>query len=158
MNPKIKSPQTLAKLLQRKKHKHVVFTNGCFDILHAGHVRYLTQARALGNMLVVALNTDASVQRLKGKSRPIVPLEEQAEVIAALECVDYVTFFSEDTPYELISLLRPNILVKGGDWKTDSIVGADIVKKNGGKVKVLRFHPGKSTTHIIEKIRCLASE
>lgn len=136
----------------KRKHKKIVFTNGCFDLLHVGHVRYLKEAKALGDILVLALNTDESVQKIKGPTRPIVSLKERAEVMAALECVDYVTYFNEDTPFKIISLLKPNILVKGGDWKVDQIVGADVVLKNGGKVKSIRYHPGKSTTNLIQKI------
>jgi len=136
----------------RKKKKKIVFTNGCFDILHAGHVRYLAQAKKQGDILVVALNSDNSVKRVKGAKRPIVPLKERTEVIAALDAVDYVTSFNEETPYQVISLLKPDVLVKGGDWKKDQIIGADIVLKNGGKVKSIRYHKGKSTTHLIKRI------
>ena len=136
----------------RKKKKKIVFTNGCFDILHAGHVRYLAQAKKQGDILVVALNSDNSVKRVKGAKRPIVPLKERTEVIAALDAVDYVTSFNEETPYQVISLLKPDVLVKGGDWKKDQIIGADIVLKNGGKVKSIRYHKGKSTTRLIKRI------
>ena len=136
----------------RKKKKKIVFTNGCFDILHAGHVRYLAQAKKQGDILVVALNSDNSVKRVKGAKRPIVPLKERTEGIAALDALDYVTSFNEETPYQVISLLKPDVLVKGGDWKKDQIIGADIVLKNGGKVKSIRYHKGKSTTHLIKRI------
>lgn len=151
---KIYSAKKLSLILKalKKRHKKIVFTNGCFDLLHAGHVRYLTEAKALGDILVLALNTDASVQKIKGPTRPIVPLKERAEVMAALECVDYVTYFNEETPYEIISLLKPDILVKGGDWEKSKIVGSDIVLKNGGKVKSIRYHRGKSTTNVIQNI------
>jgi D-beta-D-heptose 7-phosphate kinase/D-beta-D-heptose 1-phosphate adenosyltransferase len=132
----------------RAEGRRVVFTNGCFDILHVGHVRYLKAAKALGDVLVVGLNTDRSVSTLK-KGRPVVPQGQRAEVIAALETVDYVTLFDEDTPYELIRLVRPDVLVKGGDWKKEEIVGSDIVPETHS----LPFVPGISTTKIIEKIR-----
>ena len=154
MTKKIKSPHSLAKLCTQlqKKGKKVVFTNGCFDLLHAGHIRYLAQAKKLGDILILGLNSDKSVKRIKGPKRPIVPLKERGEVMAALASVDYVTSFRESTPYKLISLLKPNILVKGGDWKKKKIVGSDIVLKNKGKVKSLAFHKGQSTTNVIEKI------
>jgi len=132
----------------RAEGRRVVFTNGCFDILHVGHVRYLKAAKTLGDVLVVGLNTDRSVSTLK-KGRPVVPQGQRAEVIAALETVDYVTLFDEDTPYELIRLVRPDVLVKGGDWKKEEIVGSDIVPETHS----LPFVPGISTTKIIEKIR-----
>lgn len=128
--------------------KRVVFTNGCFDILHLGHVRYLKDAKALGDVLVVGLNSDRSVSLLK-EGRPVVPEAQRAEVIAALEMVDYVTLFDEETPYELIRLVKPDVLVKGGDWKKEEIVGSDIVPETYS----LPFVPGISTTKIIEKIR-----
>jgi D-beta-D-heptose 7-phosphate kinase/D-beta-D-heptose 1-phosphate adenosyltransferase len=132
----------------RAEGRRVVFTNGCFDILHVGHVRYLKAAKALGDVLVVGLNTDRSVSTLK-KGRPVVPQGQRAEVIAALETVDYVTLFDEDTPYQLIRLVGPDVLVKGGDWKKEEIVGSDIVPETHS----LPFVPGISTTKIIEKIR-----
>ncbi len=133
----------------------VVFTNGCFDILHEGHISYLQEARALGDALVVGLNSDASVKKIKGAERPINAEESRAAVLAALWCVDYLCIFEEETPYALISGLRPDVLVKGGDWEPDKIVGADIVKSYGGEVLSLAFKPGRSTTGIIEKIRTL---
>lgn len=136
----------------RAESKRVVFTNGCFDILHPGHVRYLSQARALGDVLIVALNSDESVKRLKGPTRPILKLEERAEVISALKSVDYVTVFFEDTPREIISKLLPDILVKGGDWNLDTIVGREEVEAAGGEVKSLNFVDGCSTTDIINRI------
>ena len=131
----------------------VVFTNGCFDILHEGHVSYLQEARGLGDALVVGLNSDASVKRLKGQQRPINGEASRAAVLSALEAVDYVCIFDEDTPYELIRSLRPDVLVKGGDWDTDRIVGSDIVKSSGGEVYSLAFRQGHSTTGIIDRIR-----
>lgn len=130
--------------------KKIVFTNGCFDLIHFGHVRYLREAKALGDVLVVGLNSDDSVRRLK-PSRPVIPEAERTEVLAALEMVDYVTLFQEDTPYELISLLRPDVLVKGGDWKKEDIVGADIVPD----VRSLPYVDNISTTGIIERILSL---
>lgn len=152
---KIVTPQKLKPILEKlkKQKKKIVFTNGCFDILHAGHVRYLAQAKKCGDILVVGLNTDQSVKKIKGSSRPIVSQEERAEVIAGLEVVDFITFFDEDNPYKLIATLKPNVLVKGGDWKINQIIGSDIVLKNGGEVKSLRYHKGRSTTNIIENIR-----
>lgn len=131
----------------------IVFTNGCFDILHVGHVRYLQQAKALGKYLVVGVNSDASVQRLKGPHRPIQNENDRAEILAALASVDYVVLFEQDTPEELIQLVRPKILVKGGDWKPESIAGGSFVMSYGGQVKSLQFVDGKSTTKIIEKSR-----
>ncbi len=132
--------------------KRIVFTNGCFDLLHAGHAIYLEEARNLGDCLILGLNSDTSVKRLKGPNRPIVPQEERSIVTAALEMVDYVCVFEDDTPYELIKLVQPDVLVKGGDWGVDEIVGADLVLAAGGEVKSLRFEAGLSTTSIIEKI------
>jgi len=132
----------------RAEGRKVVFTNGCFDLLHVGHVRYLRAAKALGDVLVIGLNTDRSVSTLK-KGRPVVPEEQRAEVIAALQTVDYVALFDEETPYELIRLVQPDVLVKGGDWKREDIVGFDIVPETYS----LPFVPGISTTKIIEKIR-----
>ncbi len=132
----------------------VVFTNGCYDILHSGHVEFLARAKAQGDVLVLALNTDNSVKRLeKGDERPINPLEARAYVAAHLASTDFVTCFDEDTPYELIKFLQPDILVKGGDWSTDTIVGRDIVLAKGGQVKSLPFLDGFSTTSVVEKIK-----
>ncbi len=135
------------------KGKKIVFTNGCFDIIHAGHVIYLEDAANLGDCLILGLNSDASVRRLKGNTRPIVPQEERSIVAAALEMVDYVCIFEEDTPYELIKLVQPNVLVKGGDWAVDEIVGADLVLAVGGEVRSLNYEAGLSTTSIIDRIR-----
>ncbi len=152
MHEKIKKVCELQSLLDLHENKKVVFTNGCFDILHVGHVVYLNEAKSLGDILVVGLNSDSSVRRLKGDDRPVNCQRDRATVLSALESVDYVVIFDEDTPYELIDALKPDVLVKGGDWETDQIVGADIVMKNGGIVKSLRFIQGKSTTDIIERI------
>lgn len=148
---------TLPALLESLKNpraegRKVVFTNGCFDLLHAGHVLYLEEARALGDILVLGLNSDSSVQRLKGPSRPINKQDERAVVLAALESISYVCIFAEDTPYELIKALKPDILVKGGDWPATSIVGSDIVQARGGQVKSLGFSEGLSSTNIIQSI------
>lgn len=138
----------------RALSRPLVFTNGCFDILHRGHVTYLAQARALGASLVVALNSDASVWRLdKGAGRPINRLEDRASVIAALGAVDLVTWFDADTPLELIVALRPDVLVKGGDWTEDRIVGAPEVRSWGGRVESIAFVHAQSTTAVIERIR-----
>lgn len=143
------------RLTEWKKEGKVVFTNGCFDILHLGHVDYLEKARNLGNKLIVALNTDQSVQRIKGSDRPICVQESRTRVMAALEFVDAVILFDEETPYELISYLKPDILVKGNDYTVETIVGADIVLKNGGSVETIPLVNGFSTTHVIEKIKKL---
>jgi D-beta-D-heptose 7-phosphate kinase/D-beta-D-heptose 1-phosphate adenosyltransferase len=133
--------------------RRVVFTNGVFDLLHPGHVRYLQQARALGDLLVVAINTDRSVRANKGPERPITPEGERAEVLAALECVDGVTIFDEETPFDIIAALQPDVLVKGADWAADAIVGRDIVEARGGRVVRMPVEQGHSTTSIIAKIR-----
>ncbi|MBY0427368.1 MAG: D-glycero-beta-D-manno-heptose 1-phosphate adenylyltransferase [Cytophagales bacterium] len=133
----------------------VVFTNGCFDILHIGHVDYLEKARNLGDKLVLGLNTDASVSRIKGPQRPIVNEESRSRVIAALGFVDAVTFFDEETPKELIESVKPDVLVKGNDYLAENIVGADFVVKNGGEVKTIPLVEGFSTTNIVQKIKNL---
>jgi rfaE bifunctional protein nucleotidyltransferase chain/domain len=131
----------------------VIFTNGCFDLLHIGHTRYLQEAKRLGDRLVVGINSDNSVRQLaKGSDRPIVPAEQRAEVLAALTCVDYVTIFDEPDPLVLIRALKPNILVKGGDWPTDRIVGKEFVEAQGGLVRSIPLIPNISTTKIVEKI------
>ncbi|GMR05081.1 MAG: hypothetical protein BMS9Abin23_1013 [Thermodesulfobacteriota bacterium] len=154
---KVKSLKGLKKELEplRKKGKKVVFTNGCFDIIHAGHVRYLKRAGALGDILVVGLNSDESVRKIKGEKRPIVPEKERAEVVAALGFVDYVVIFNEATPLKIISEIRPDILVKGADWAAREIVGADVVKKGGGRVSRIKLLKGRSTTNIIKRILSL---
>ncbi len=151
---KIRSKAELKAVIDRLKRegKKVIFTNGCFDILHAGHTRYLSEARKLGDVLVLALNSDRSVRALKGEMRPIVPEAERAEVLAALSAVDYVTVFDEMTPLALIEFLRPDVIVKGGDWAEKDIVGADAVRTWGGQVAVMPELEGASTTNIIEKI------
>jgi len=137
----------------RKQNKKIVFTNGCFDIIHAGHVQYLQEAKALGDILIIGLNSDASVKRLKGAERPVNNQNDRAIVLSALKSVDYIVVFDEDTPYDLIKQIKPDILVKGGDWPENKIVGHDIVKANGGIVKSLSFRPGNSSTSIIEKMK-----
>jgi D-beta-D-heptose 7-phosphate kinase/D-beta-D-heptose 1-phosphate adenosyltransferase len=131
----------------------VVFTNGCFDLLHPGHVRYLAAARALGDVLVVGLNDDASVRRLKGPGRPILRAGERAEMLAALAAVDHVIVFPEDTPLGLVEALAPDVLVKGADWATDDIVGRESVLARGGRVERIALVPGASTTDLIRRIR-----
>lgn len=131
----------------------VVFTNGVFDLLHPGHVRYLQQARALGDVLVVAINSDRSVRTNKGPDRPITPEHERAEILAGLECVDGVTVFDEETPYNVIEDLQPDVLVKGADWAHDAIVGRDIVEARGGRVVRIPVEPGHSTTSIVATVR-----
>lgn len=130
----------------------VVFTNGCFDVLHHGHISYLSQARDLGDCLVIGLNSDASVRRLKGANRPINGEQDRALLLAALQFVDYIIFFEEDTPYHLISLIVPDVLVKGGDYSIPQIVGADIVMQNGGSVQTIDFVEGYSSTQTIQKM------
>ena len=132
--------------------KKVVFTNGCFDILHVGHIELLESAKSLGDILVVGLNSDDSVKRLKGTGRPINSVRERVRILSALEFVDYVVIFNEDTPYKLLQEVKPDFLIKGGDYSLDKIVGRDIVESYGGKVKVIQLLKGKSTTDIINKI------
>lgn len=142
----------LKELPKARRGKKVVFTNGCFDILHAGHVRYLKKARSLGGMLIVGMNSDSSVRSIKGDQRPIVPGRERGEVLSSLACVDYVVPFNESTPLRLIEAIRPDILAKGADWAARDIVGADIVKKSGGKVARITLLKGRSTTNIIRRV------
>ncbi len=137
----------------KQQGKRVVFTNGCFDLLHLGHVDYLEKARNLGDVLVVGLNTDDSVSRFKGPQRPIQDQVSRSRVMASLQSVDLVVFFNEDTPINLISALVPQVLVKGSDYLAENIVGADVVKKAGGEVKTIEFVPGYSTSRIVEKIK-----
>ena len=132
--------------------KKIVFTNGVFDILHRGHIDYLNRAKSLGDILVVAVNSDASVKRIKGEKRPVVGEKDRAFVIANLKSVDYVCIFGEDTPYETIKLIQPDVLVKGADWKMDDVIGKDIVEARGGKVVTIEYLNGKSTTNIINRI------
>lgn len=136
----------------KKSGKKIVFTNGCFDILHWGHVSYLKKAKELGDCLVLALNTDQSVQKLKGPSRPINNQNDRALVINELKSIDFVTFFSEETPYDIINLIKPHVLAKGGDYNPNQVVGKDIVESYGGYVSIIPFVEGKSTTNVINKI------
>jgi rfaE bifunctional protein nucleotidyltransferase chain/domain len=136
----------------RKRGERLVFTNGCFDILHPGHVRYLKEARSLGDHLLVAVNSDETVARLKGPGRPLTPLAERMELLAALGCVDYVVAFEEETPFEIIEEIVPDVLVKGGDWTKDGIVGRERVEREGGRVLSLPYAPGFSTSNLIERI------
>ena len=151
---KIKSRAALALILEKERRagRRIVFTNGCFDLLHVGHVKYLQQARRLGDLLVLGLNSDASIRRLKGEKRPLIGEAERGHVLAALDCIDYVVVFDEDTPLELIAALRPQILVKGGDYTPDTVVGKELVESWGGRVELIPFVEGKSTTRTIEKI------
>ena len=137
---------------ERQRGRKIVFTNGCFDLLHVGHVKYLQSARQLGDLLVLGLNSDNSIRRLKGESRPLINQDERAHILAALDCIDYVVIFDEDTPELLIEELKPDILVKGGDYTPDGVVGRDIVESYGGRVEIIQFVDGKSTTNIINKI------
>ena len=139
----------------RFQNQRIVFTNGCFDVLHEGHVRYLAEARSLGNLLIVGMNSDASVTRLKGPERPINAEDSRALLLASLMAVDYVVPFDEDTPENLIHLVHPDVLVKGGDWAVEQIVGSSFVLGYGGEVRSLPFHEGFSTTGLVEKIRQL---
>ena len=152
---KVKKLGELKKIIAKlkKKRKKVVFTNGCFDILHYGHLRYLEKSKALGNALVVGLNSDSSVKKIKGKNRPVKRQGERGALLAALEFVDYVTIFNERTPERLIKALTPDILVKGADWKKKDIVGSNHVKKTGGRVVTVPFVKGYSTTRILKRIK-----
>ena len=142
---------------ERETGKQIVFTNGCFDLMHIGHTRYLQAAKELGDVLVVGVNGDASVRSLeKAPDRPIVPEAQRAEVLAALGCVDYVTIFNESDPLRVITSVQPDVLVKGGDWAIERIVGRDIVEARGGVVKTIPFVPGFSTTGLLERIRSAA--
>jgi D-beta-D-heptose 7-phosphate kinase/D-beta-D-heptose 1-phosphate adenosyltransferase len=148
---------TLAEMAQARRDlasagKKVVLTNGCFDLLHVGHISYLEQAAGLGDVLIVALNSDGSVRRLKGEQRPLVPESERAQILAALECVDFVVVFEEDTPERVYATLRPDLLVKGGDWKPDQLPGREIITGYGGKVVILPYREGFSTTGLVDRI------
>lgn len=151
---KIKNLDVLAEIIAAEKGrgKKVVFTNGCFDLLHVGHVKYLQKARSFGDLLILGLNSDASIKRLKGDKRPLIAEEERAHILAALDCIDYVVVFEEDTPLQLIETLKPSILVKGGDYTLDGVVGREIVEAAGGRVELVQFVDGKSTSNIIGKI------
>jgi rfaE bifunctional protein nucleotidyltransferase chain/domain len=154
MDEKIIKREALKEKVQALKRagKSIVFTNGCFDFLHVGHVRYLKKAKAQGDVLVVGLNSDGSVRQIKGPRRPVVPEDERAEILASLACVDFVTLFDEPDPAMLIRLLMPDVLVKGADWATEAIVGRDIVESAGGRVVRIPLTEGVSTSGMIEKI------
>jgi rfaE bifunctional protein nucleotidyltransferase chain/domain len=157
---KVVARRTLKRKVDSLKEagKRVVFTNGCFDLLHVGHIRSLREARRRGDCLVVAVNSDSSVRQIKGPGRPIVPQEQRAEVVAALECVDWVTIFDEPDPLALIRLLVPDVLVKGADWKETAIIGSDVVRAAGGKVVQTDLVPGISTTGFLEKIAAVLAK
>lgn len=154
MRPKIKSLPELKKILKnlRAKNKRIVFTNGCFDLVHKGHIEYLKKAKSLGDILIIGLNSDASVRRLKGKGRPVTAQGDRAKILASLEFVDFVIIFNEDTPFNLIKELRPDVLVKGADWKKEDIVGRKTVESYGGKVRVVRYLKGYSTSKLLKNM------
>lgn len=154
LSPKIKDLTQLVRIRVRLKKagRKVVFTNGCFDILHRGHIHCLRKAKSLGKVLIVGLNSDSSVRRIKGEKRPILPQSDRAEILAALEMVDYVLIFNEDTPQRVISALVPDVLVKGGDYGRDQIVGSEVVESGGGRVVRVKQVAGRSTKNVIRKI------
>ncbi|HNV23941.1 MAG TPA: D-glycero-beta-D-manno-heptose 1-phosphate adenylyltransferase [Candidatus Omnitrophota bacterium] len=154
LSQKIVSREFLKKKIRllRQQKKTIAFTNGCFDILHAGHVSYLQKAKGKNRILIVGLNSNSSVKKIKGPNRPIVAEQERAFVLAGLSCVDFVTIFQEETPYDLIKYIQPDILIKGADWKEKQAVGADLVKARGGKVEYITYLPHCSSTRIIETI------
>ena len=154
MKQKIKEREELRRIVEdlKAKRKRIVFTNGCFDLLHIGHIRYLERAKALGDILVVGVNSDDSVQNLKGPQRPILTEEERAEILSGLWCVDYISIFNEPTPLELISSLQPHVLVKGGDWTKETTVGREVMEKSGGEIVIIPFVEGSSTSNLIETI------
>jgi len=154
VNDKIKSLPALLRIVRhlKRNRKRIVFTNGCFDLLHLGHVKYLMRAKSKGDLLVVAINSDRSVRALKGKERPLVPQSERAQVLAGLASVDYITIFNEPTPLRLIKALGPDVLVKGADWDKNAIVGGEAVRRHGGVVVTIPLVKGVSTTQIIKRI------
>lgn len=151
----IKSRAEIKKIREqlRKQNKKVVFTNGCFDLIHSGHVDYLVKAKEMGDILILALNSDTSIKRIKGNARPILEEDERAFIVSNLKPVDYVTFFDEDTPAEIIADLIPDVLVKGADWAIDKIVGRKVVEASGGEVKTIKFVNNQSTSNIINIIK-----
>ena len=155
LNKKIVSRNKLrtisAKL--KRKNKTIVFTNGCFDILHRGHIEYLNKAKSFGDILVVGLNSDTSVRRIKGRKRPINKQSDRAKVLSILESINFISIFNEDTPFDLIKYVKPDILIKGADWKKEDIVGKDIVESYGGEVRTIKYLKGYSTTEILKKIK-----
>jgi len=152
---KLKSLEELQRIAAdaRRVGKTVVFTNGCFDLLHRGHVHVLREAKAYGDILIVGINSDRSVRSIKGPKRPILPETDRIELIAAMEMVDYVVSFDEPDPYNIIAAIKPNVLAKGGDWSTEKIIGADVVEREGGRIAVIPYLKGFSTTAIIERIQ-----
>jgi len=154
MREKIKERKELLRIIKnlKAKGKRIVFTNGCFDLLHLGHVRYLEEAKALGDILVVGVNSDSSVRKLKGPKRPILPERERTEILSGLGCVDYITIFNEADPLILIDSLKPNLLVKGGDWTREQIVGREVVERSGGELIIIPFVKGASTSNVIDTI------
>ena len=154
MKEKIKKREELLGIIKdlKAKGKRIVFTNGCFDLLHVGHIRYLEKAKTLGDILIVGVNSDASVQKLKGPKRPILPVEERTEILSGLGGVDYVTTFDELDPLALITSLQPNVLVKGGDWTKEQTIGKEVVERSGGEVVIIPFVKGASTSNLIETI------
>jgi D-beta-D-heptose 7-phosphate kinase/D-beta-D-heptose 1-phosphate adenosyltransferase len=154
MKQKIKERKELLRIIKNLKAKgsRIVFTNGCFDLLHIGHIRYLEKAKTLGDILVVGVNSDSSVRKIKGTKRPILPVKERAEILSGLECVDYITIFDEIDPLKLITSLKPNVLAKGGDWAKEQIVGREVVERSGGEVVIIPFIKGASTSNLIETI------
>jgi rfaE bifunctional protein nucleotidyltransferase chain/domain len=154
MKQKIIGEKGLLRIVKNLKTrgKRIVFTNGCFDLLHIGHIRYLEKARTLGDILIVGVNSDSSVRILKGPKRPILPVKERAEILSGLGCVDYITIFNEQDPLKLITSLHPHVLVKGGDWTKEQIVGGDVVERSGGKVVIIPFVKGTSTSNLIGTI------
>jgi rfaE bifunctional protein nucleotidyltransferase chain/domain len=152
---KLKSLEEIKAIIveARNNRKRVVFTNGCFDLLHRGHVHILREARACGDVLVVGINSDKSVKQIKGRARPVLPESDRCELLGAMEMVDFVILFNEPDPYDLIAAIQPDVLVKGGDWNSEKIIGADLVEEGGGRVVVVPYIKGFSTTEIIERIR-----
>ena len=156
---KVRNLSQLRRIVARlRRHNKIIFTNGCFDLLHPGHVQYLKKAKRQGGILIVGLNSDASVRRIKGKARPIFSQKDRARLLSSLPCVDYITIFGQDTPYQLIKALKPDILVKGADWRDKGVVGADLVRAWKGKIKLIPYLKGYSTTEILAKINRLCQK
>jgi len=154
MKDKIKKREELLRIIKdlKAKGKRIIFTNGCFDLLHVGHIRYLEEAKTLGDILIVGVNSDTSVQKLKGPKRPVLPVEQRTEILSGLGCVDYITVFDELDPLALITSLQPNVLVKGGDWTKEQTIGKEVVERSGGEVVIIPFVKGASTSSLIETI------
>jgi rfaE bifunctional protein nucleotidyltransferase chain/domain len=154
MRGKIQPLKKMIKIREelRRRGKKVIFTNGCFDLLHSGHIHLFREAKKLGDVLLVAVNDDASVKKIKGASRPVFPLQERLEILEAVEDIDYLTFFSEETPQKIIASLTPDVLVKGGDWRPEQVIGRREVEEAGGEVKVIPYLKGRSSSAIIKKI------